>query len=94
MISFSSQLCNVFFCTRILCRFFSVKVYNSEVAHPKLRGAISGLYPLFLALGLLLTFVFGYFLSDWKLIAGLLAIPTIIYLCMACLVRLDIDESI
>lgn len=57
----------------------TVKVYNAEIAHPDLRGSLGALISNFSALGNLYTFVLGYFISSWRLIAWLHLLPTIIH---------------
>ena len=60
-----------------------MKVYNAEVAHPDLRGTLSALYPIQLALGLLLTFTLGHFIENFTLYCLLLSIPSIVYFVLS-----------
>ena len=50
------------------------KVYNAEIAHPDLRGSLGAVLSSWYALGNFYTFVLGYFISSWRLIAWLLMI--------------------
>ena len=54
------------------------KVYNAEIAHPDLRGSLGTMISNMAALGTVYTFVLGYFISSWRVIAWLLILPSII----------------
>ena len=56
----------------------TAKVYTAEIAHPDLRGSLGALISNFFALGNLFTFILGYFISSWRLIAWILLLPSII----------------
>merc|ERR1712013_650437 len=53
------------------------KVYNAEIAHPELRGSLGTMISNMAGLGALYTFVLGYFISSWRLVAWLLIAPSI-----------------
>ena len=64
----------------------TVKVYTAEVSHPDIRGATSAFYSVLLSSGLLFGFVLGYVLEDWRLISGLMSIPSAILFVMSLFV--------
>lgn len=59
--------------------FFSipVKVYTAEITHPDFRGVTSAFYSVQLSTGLLYGFLLGYFIDDWRLVTGLMALPSL-----------------
>ena len=62
----------------LLClRFSIVSPYISETVHPNLRGSLLALPPFLLSFGVLLVWIYGYFLT-WRVTAYILSIPPII----------------
>jgi fatty acid desaturase len=57
--------------------YFILGVYISETAHPKLRGSLTICPSLFMALGMLIVWTAGYFLTWWAT-ALVNLIPTIL----------------
>merc|ERR1711892_39207 len=56
----------------------NAKVYNAEISHPDLRGSLGAMISNMLALGTVFTFILGYFISSWRLIAWVLILPSLI----------------
>ena len=56
----------------------TVKVYNAEIAHPDLRGSLGAMISNLFALGNLFTYLLGYSVSSWRLLAWLLLLPSIV----------------
>ena len=54
------------------------KVYNAEISHPDLRGSLGTMISNMAALGTVYTFVLGYFIESWRVIAWLLILPSIL----------------
>lgn len=61
-------------------------MYTAEVSHPDIRGATSAFYSVLLSSGLLFGFTLGYVLEDWRLISGLMAVPSAILFIMSLFV--------
>merc|ERR1719427_324553 len=51
------------------------KVYNAEIAHPDMRGSLGTIIGNMYALGSLYTYILGYFIQSWRIIAWLQIIP-------------------
>jgi len=61
----------------VLFGFFQAngKVYNAEIAHPDLRGSLGTILSNMYALGSIYTYILGYLIHSWRLIAWLQVIP-------------------
>ena len=64
----------------IMFGFFQAngKVYNAEIAHPDLRGSLGTILGNMFSLGSIYTYVTGYFIHSWRIIAWLQVIPCIL----------------
>lgn len=50
-------------------------VYSAEIAHPKLRGRLTLLTSLAIAVGILMIYVLGYFIpDDWRMVSAISAV--------------------
>ncbi|MBN8666413.1 MAG: sugar porter family MFS transporter [Chitinophagales bacterium] len=62
--------------------------YISEIAAPKVRGRLVGMYQFNIVFGILIAFLSNYFLkgfdgaNDWRWMLGVMAIPSLIYTFM------------
>merc|ERR1712198_54246 len=62
----------------VLFGFFQAngKVYNAEIAHPDLRGSLGTIMSNMFAFGSIYTYLIGYLVSSWRMVAWLQLIPT------------------
>ena len=51
------------------------KAYNTEIAHPHLRGSLATILGIMFNLGCMYTFVLGYFVQSWRTIALCQLVP-------------------
>ena len=51
------------------------KVYNAEIAHPDMRGSLGTIIGNMFALGSVYTYLTGYFVASWRVIAWLQILP-------------------
>merc|ERR1711892_990536 len=59
------------------------KVYNAEIAHPDMRGSLGTIMSNMFALGSIYTYITGYFISSWRVVAWLQMVP-------ACLLGISV----
>jgi hypothetical protein len=59
------------------------KVYNAEIAHPDLRGSLGTIIGNMFALGSVYTYLTGYFVTSWRMVAWLQILP-------ACLLGISV----
>merc|ERR1719244_1228789 len=52
------------------------KVYNAEIAHPDMRGSLGTIMSNMFAFGSIYTYLIGYLVSSWRMVAWLQLIPT------------------
>lgn len=64
----------------ILFGFFQAngKVYNAEIAHPDLRGSLGTILGNMFSLGSIFTYITGYFIDSWRIIAWIQVIPCLL----------------
>merc|ERR1711892_1390362 len=53
------------------------KVYNAEIAHPDMRGSLGTIMSNMFALGSIYTYITGYFISSWRVVACLQGISVL-----------------
>merc|ERR1712106_486193 len=51
------------------------KVYNAEIAHPDMRGSLGTIMSNMFALGSIYTYITGYFIDSWRVVAWLQMVP-------------------
>ena len=59
------------------------KVYNAEIAHPDMRGSLGTIMSNMFALGSIYTYLTGYFVTSWRVVAWLQMLP-------ACLLGISV----
>jgi len=59
------------------------KVYNAEIAHPDMRGSLGTIASNMFALGSIYTYLTGYFVTSWRVVAWLQMLP-------ACLLGISV----
>ena len=64
----------------------TIKTYNSEVSHARLRGVTGAFYSVFLGLAMLYAFVVGYFVKDFQLFSYILAAPLLLFVVLCALI--------
>ncbi|XP_042206691.1 facilitated trehalose transporter Tret1-like isoform X4 [Homarus americanus] len=72
-------------CTGVTC--IAVPTYIGEFSSPDIRGALGSCFQLMAVGGIEFAYVFGIVMSTWRGLAGICAIPPIIYLTLLLFVK-------